>query len=109
MDATTSQRGFRYYAAGLMSLLLLAAALFLFDLRGPAFWDYDEGIYAEVMHDTAASSDPLTLREMGNPWFEKPPLYFWAGMALGQVIEFQRAGLPAPCGAHGYCLNLPRL
>jgi len=94
-------------------LLLLAAALFLFDLRGHAFWDYDEGTYAEVMCDTAASSDPLTLHQMGNPWFEKPPLYFWAGMALGQVIESQELAYRLPAAFMGivsiflvFCITL---
>ena len=71
--------------------VFLAAALFLFNLGGEAFFDYDEATYARVTVETLESSDLMTLRLLDRPWFEKPPLYFWLSMLAGEIfptVEF---------------------
>lgn len=51
------------------------------------FWDYDEAIYAQITHDMAASTDPLVTSRWGQPFFEKPPLYFWISMGLDRALS----------------------
>ncbi|OGG80043.1 hypothetical protein A3A39_03050 [Candidatus Kaiserbacteria bacterium RIFCSPLOWO2_01_FULL_54_13] len=69
-----------------MMLFVVSAFLFLYNLGGTALRDYDEAIYSQVIKDTLASGDIVTLSRFSSPWFEKPPLYFWSAMAVQQLI-----------------------
>lgn len=66
----------------------VVASLLIFPYLGSTpFWDYDEGIYARITHDTHASGNSFLLQHMGQPFFEKPPLYFWTSMGLDALLH----------------------
>ncbi|MFS8891964.1 ArnT family glycosyltransferase [Synechococcus sp. R55.2] len=43
----------------------------------PYLFDWDELIYASLARQMLASGDPFSLAINGEPFFEKPPLFFW--------------------------------
>ncbi len=63
--------------------LLFLAFLFLlfFDPPGARLLDPDETRYAEIPREMLASGDFLTPRLNGSPYFQKPPLLYWANAA----------------------------
>jgi 4-amino-4-deoxy-L-arabinose transferase-like glycosyltransferase len=73
----------------LPALAVLAAAcylLFFYNLTGVGLVGPDEPRYAAIGREMARSSDWLTPRLWGQPWFEKPPLLYWmtaAGFRIG--------------------------
>jgi 4-amino-4-deoxy-L-arabinose transferase-like glycosyltransferase len=89
-------------AAGQLALVLLVAyvcffnGLTAFGLVGP-----DEPRYASISRDMAAGSDWVTPRLHGEPWLEKPILYYWVA-ALGYRVLGDgelAARLPSVLGA----------
>src|ERR1700752_789435 len=48
----------------------------------------DEPRYAWIARDMAETGDFITPRLYGQPWFEKPPLYYW-----GAAISFKLFGV----------------
>lgn len=75
------------WSAAIAALLLAACMLLFYRLGDSPFWDYDEAIYANVIHDTQASGEIGTLSIGGRSWFEKPPLYFWASMGAETLMH----------------------
>jgi len=77
--------------ARLLSIVLILATLYLcyfhnlgaLGLVGP-----DEPRYAWIARDMQETSDWITPRLYGNPWFEKPPLYYW-----GAALSFKFFGV----------------
>jgi 4-amino-4-deoxy-L-arabinose transferase-like glycosyltransferase len=65
---------------GWVAWLVLAAAWFAILNVRPMF-DPDEGRYAEIPREMAATGDWLTPRLDGLKYFEKPPLQYWATAA----------------------------
>lgn len=57
---------------GLLALLWLGAGQGI-----PYLFDWDELIYASLARQMLASGDPLALQINGEPFYEKPPLFFW--------------------------------
>ncbi len=56
----------------------LLAILWLWVGQGiPYLFDWDELIYASLARQMLTSGDPLALQINGEPFFEKPPLFFW--------------------------------
>ncbi|MFS8780807.1 ArnT family glycosyltransferase [Synechococcus sp. W55.1] len=51
----------------------------------PYLFDWDELIYASLARQMLASGDPLSLAINGEPFFEKPPLFFWL-QALSMAV-----------------------
>ncbi len=51
--------------------------LYLLHLGGVGFLGPDEPRYASIGREMARSSDWITPRLDGQPWFEKPPLTYW--------------------------------
>ena len=89
-------------AGGRLALVLLVAygcffhGLTAFGLVGP-----DEPRYASIARDMAASGDWVTPRLHGEPWLEKPILYYWVA-ALGYRVLGDgelAARLPSVLGA----------
>jgi 4-amino-4-deoxy-L-arabinose transferase-like glycosyltransferase len=68
-------------AAGLIVVVCLFSHLGAIGLVGP-----DEPRYAWIARAMASSGDWVTQRLYGQPWFEKPVLYYWAA-ALGFLIH----------------------
>ncbi|MEK7584381.1 MAG: glycosyltransferase family 39 protein [Patescibacteria group bacterium] len=77
-------------------VFIIAIVLYLWDLNSLPLVDYDEATYAQVSDHTLDSGDVLTLRRYGQPWFEKPPLYFWMTGATTSIF-----------GRHEYAYRLP--
>ena len=57
--------------------LLLAFTLFFLGLGSVGFVGPDEPRYADVARGMLQSGDYVTPHLFGQPWFEKPPLYYW--------------------------------
>src|SRR3569832_2004799 len=71
------------------SLVLLAfAALVLWfaNLDDRKLIKPDEGRYAEISREMAASGDWVTPRLNGIKYFEKPPLHYWASAAVFRTL-----------------------
>lgn len=72
-------------------MLLLAAVLviqFFFQLGGIGLVGPDEPRYAQIAREMAGSGDYVTPRLFGEPWFEKPVLYYW-----GAALAFKLLGV----------------
>src|SRR6202008_22752 len=70
-----------YASAGLIVVVCLSSHLGVIGLVGP-----DEPRYAWIARAMASSGDWVTPRLYGQPWFEKPVLYYWMA-ALGFLIH----------------------
>ncbi len=61
---------------GRAAMLTLAAALLIL-LFGRGLMDPDEGRYAEIPREMAASGNWMEMRLLGYRYYEKPPLAYW--------------------------------
>lgn len=99
LDTTIEQRK-RTAAATCAVLLAMWICLFshlgALGLTGP-----DEPRYAWIARAMAQTGDWVTPRLYGNPWFEKPVLYYWAaGVAfLAHISDEWAARLPSAIAA----------
>ncbi len=66
--------------------LLAAFALTFTSLGSRPFWDYDEAMYANIIHDTVLSGNIAAPVFYGAPFFQKPPLYFWVAIGADKVF-----------------------
>ena len=64
----------RHWWFEVLVLTLLLAAWFGYELGLRALWSPDEGRYAEIAREMAATGDYVTPRLNGVAYFEKPPL-----------------------------------
>jgi 4-amino-4-deoxy-L-arabinose transferase-like glycosyltransferase len=67
-------------------LAVLFGALFAWRLGSAPLLNPDEGRYAEVPREMVASGDWVTPRLDGVPYFEKPPLMYWAVAACERYL-----------------------
>lgn len=71
----------------LLFCLFTIASFFLFyRVSQHPLVDADEATYAQVVVDTMRSGDIFSLKKFGDPWFAKPPLYFWLTMPLIKIF-----------------------
>jgi 4-amino-4-deoxy-L-arabinose transferase-like glycosyltransferase len=56
----------------------------------------DEPRYAWIARDMAESGDWVTPRLYGKPWFEKPPLYYWAAALSFKLFGVSEAAARLP-------------
>lgn len=75
---------------GMLALRILAVALFAFlwfgNIEFRDLADPDEGRYAEIPREMAASGDWITPRLNDLKYFEKPPLQYWITAAFYRVF-----------------------
>jgi 4-amino-4-deoxy-L-arabinose transferase-like glycosyltransferase len=69
----------------------LAAAALSYRLGDFPLKDFDEAIYAEVAREMLRTGDLLTLHYNHEPFFDKPPLYFWASQLVIRLLGFSEA------------------
>jgi len=62
-------------------LLAVCGLAFVWRLGSNGVWDLDEGLYAACAREMLLSGDAVTPRVNGVPFFEKPPLAYWAAAA----------------------------
>src|SRR5437667_4681191 len=80
--------------------------LYFFRLGGTPLLDPDEPVYGQIAREMAHSGQWLTPHLGGRPWFDKPPLFYWASaasMALLGPTELA-ARLPSALAAVLLCL-----
>jgi 4-amino-4-deoxy-L-arabinose transferase-like glycosyltransferase len=80
-SSATSSSATSSSAARLLWILLILATLYLcyfHKLGAIGFVGPDEPRYAWIARDMAESGDLVTPKLYGQPWFEKPVLYYWA-------------------------------
>lgn len=58
-----------------------AFLLFFFRLGGTPLLDPDEPVYGQIAREMVRSGNWLTPHLAGRPWFDKPPLFYWASAA----------------------------
>src|SRR5580704_2842398 len=68
-------------ASALANFVCLFAHLGAMGLVGP-----DEPRYVDIARAMATSGDWVTPRLYGQPWFEKPVLYYWSAAAAMRVF-----------------------
>jgi hypothetical protein len=88
----------------IIQLSVLAAGLFFFvPFLGNAFlFDWDELNFAEAAREMLASGNVLQVQINFQPFWEKPPLFFWLqalSMTMFGVGEFAARFVDALCGA----------
>ncbi len=75
----------------LLLLVPLSLVLFATDLGGRDLWAPDEPRSGEVVREILLTGSWAALHDNGEPYLEKPPLYFWmaaaVSLALGGVNE----------------------
>ena len=86
---------------GTLLLLALLSALLLFRLGQAPLLGPDEPRYARVAVEMARRGDLVTPTLSGEPWLEKPALYYWlAGAGFRRLGETETAArLPSVAGA----------
>ena len=58
-------------------VIILALFMALWGIGATPLLDPDEPVFAEAARGMLASGDFLTPRLFGNPWYDKPPLFYW--------------------------------
>ena len=92
-----------------LSLVVVVCYVSMFQgLESVGFIGPDEPRYAAVARDMSATGDWVTPRLNGEPWFEKPILYYWlAGLGYRVTGDGETAGrLPSAAAALATTLAL---
>ena len=89
---------------------VLAYALYVSGLGSLGLVGPDEPRYADVARGMARTGDIITPRLWGEPWFEKPPLYYWSAALLFQLrVDEMTARLPSAFAAGFFLAFWPAL
>ncbi|MHB0991568.1 MAG: ArnT family glycosyltransferase [Burkholderiales bacterium] len=80
----------------LFSVLVLAIAYILPGLVGHEPWKQDENYIFGIVYHMLQSGDWVVPQNAGEPFMEKPPLYYWVAAGLAWL---NRNWLPLPDGA----------
>jgi len=70
----------------LVAALLFLAAVAVFEPAGSGLAEPDETRYAEIPREMLAAGDFVVPRLNGLPYFEKPPLLYWANAAAMRAL-----------------------
>lgn len=83
-----------------LTLLVAAGMLLAFYVLplffGTALFDPDEGLHAAIAQEMLERGDWLMPRFLGEPFFDKPPLYFWCQAASLAVFGMNEAAIRLP-------------
>ena len=82
----------------------VAAAVFLlyfFGLGSVGLVGPDEPRYAQVAREMLDTGDYVTPRLGGEPWLEKPPLYYWLAAASFRLLGVNELAARLPCALAG--------
>ena len=63
-----------------------AGVIFFTNLGGPALFDMDEALYADLRREMLERRDPIEPTFNGEMFPEKPPLMFWTMMAGFEIF-----------------------
>ncbi|OAM90129.1 glycosyltransferase family 39 protein [Termitidicoccus mucosus] len=85
LSAAVTDGDRRAWRRDLLLLALLGAVWFFVALGLRPLGNPDEGRYAEIPREMAASGDFVTPRLNGVKYFEKPPLLYWLSAATFQI------------------------
>jgi len=81
----------------LLSGLLLAASLYVLPLVDPVpLLDPDEGLHAAISSEMNARGDYIVPRFLGEPFLDKPILFFWAQAASMRLFGETEAAARLP-------------
>jgi 4-amino-4-deoxy-L-arabinose transferase-like glycosyltransferase len=97
----TKERVFAFSFAALVLVLALFTGLASIGLVGP-----DEPRYAWIARDMAQSGDWVTPRLYGQPWFEKPVLYYWTAAAGFKIFPSAELAARMPSAIAALCAVL---
>src|SRR5215475_3491594 len=93
--------------AGWAILVVLTLAVCYFSQLGVVgFVGPDEPRYAWIARGMAETGDWVTPRLYGNPWFEKPVLYYWAAAASFRLFGESEAAARLPSALSALCATL---
>ncbi len=74
----------------------LAYVLFFYHASAVGLLGPDEPRYAQVAREMLRTGDYVTPRLLGQPWFEKPPLYYWMAAASFRFFGVNEAAARLP-------------
>jgi 4-amino-4-deoxy-L-arabinose transferase len=85
-----------------LAILALAFVYYVWPLTlATPLLDPDEGLHAAIAREMADSGDWVTPRFLGQPFFDKPALFFWAEAASIRLFGRTEAAVRAPGLAFG--------
>src|SRR5207245_1039657 len=93
------------YRSRLLTVWLLLAGfcgfLFFFGLAHVGLVGADEPRYAQIAREMLVRHDWITPTLGGQPWLEKPPLYYWQAMLAYHIfgVSDVAARIPSACNA----------
>jgi len=86
-----------------LALSVLSSVLIFINLGTNHLIPYDEAIYAKVSKNIMQRNNWLMLSWQNNePWFEKPPLYFWLSALLLKVLLAPELAVRLPSAIFGF-------
>lgn len=97
-----AQRMSERYATYAMAAIMVAAAfLHLYNLGSLPLIDYDEAQYGLITHEIVTDGDWLSPQFRNQPYFEKPPLYFWLAAIAEKIFGQSEFALRIPSAFAG--------
>jgi len=88
-------------AMAVAGLIILSALLFFPAIGAAPILDRDESAYAEAAREMLARHDWIVTRFNGQPWFDKPPLVYWAVMASYSLLGVNETAARLPVALFG--------
>ncbi|MDP6669666.1 MAG: glycosyltransferase family 39 protein [Candidatus Krumholzibacteria bacterium] len=81
---------------GILPVLLLAVLVFLPLLGSVHLFDWDEFNFAQAAREMSERGDYLTVTIAGQPFYEKPPLFFWLQAMASSLLGDSEASARLP-------------
>lgn len=94
----------RYRIPDWFLLAACCAFFFLWGLASVGLIGADEPRYAQVAREMLARHDWITPVLSGNPWLEKPPLYYWQAMIAYKIFGVSDGAARLPSALDAFAL-----